>query len=149
MAGGRPPFYNTVEELQARIDEYWNYIKGEADEGGGWIRQPEYATVTGLALYLGFTTRQALLNYEGKDEFVDAVKKAKTKIESAYEQALFGKNAAGPIFALKNFGWTDKQEIDQKTTIQDERIDESTLTDEELRFLAEIQRKGSSIKKAP
>lgn len=127
MAGGRPPFYDTVEQLQERIDGYWDYIQGEykdieeEDEDGDLItrreftRYAEHPTITGLALYLGFTSRQALLNYEAKEEFVDAVKKAKTKIESAYEQALFGRNAAGPIFALKNFGWTDKQEIDQKT----------------------------------
>lgn len=115
MPVGAPPYYETVEQLQAKIDEYWIYIKGEQGEDGKWIRFPEHATVTGLALYLGFTSRQALLNYEHKEQFVDAVKKAKLQVEANYEQFLFGKNAAGPIFALKNFGWTDKTEVDQKT----------------------------------
>lgn len=35
-----------------------------------------------------------------------------------------------------------KQEVDHKATIQDQRIDESKLTDDELRILAEIQRKS-------
>lgn len=116
MAGGRPPFYNTVEELEKRLEEYWEYIKGDMEHPDPKKRRwPENPTVTGLALYLGFTTRQALINYEGKPEFVDAIKQSKLRVEAAYEQALFGKNAAGPIFALKNFNWTDKQEIDQKT----------------------------------
>ena len=28
-AGGRPPFYSTVEEMQAKIDEYFIKSKGE------------------------------------------------------------------------------------------------------------------------
>lgn len=33
-----------------------------------------------------------------------------------YEQRLNTANSAtGPIFALKNFGWTDKQEVDVTT----------------------------------
>lgn len=127
MAGGRPPFYETIEELDKKIAEYWNYILGDfteeehEDEEGVtftrkvYTRYPEHPSVTGLALYLGFTSRQALLNYEDKPEFVDSVKKAKLKVEHSYEQALHGRNQAGPIFALKNFGWADKQEIDQKT----------------------------------
>jgi len=35
----------------------------------------------------------------------------------------------------------DRLEIDQKTTLEDKRIDESKLTDEELRTLADIQSK--------
>lgn len=112
MPGGKPPYYETIEELEKKLEEYWIYIKGEQDKTTGeWNRAPEYPSVTGLALYLGFTTRQGLLNYEAKPEFVDAVKKSKLRVESAYEQALFGRNAAGPIFALKNFGWKDTQEI--------------------------------------
>lgn len=140
MAGGRPPFYDSVEALQAKIDGYFEYIKGEQIEVERQVKQtaifnpntttveerfktvtekveirpPERPTITGLALYLGFTSRQAIMNYEEKPEFVDAIKTAKLRIEAAYEQAIFGGNAAGPIFALKNFGWTDKQEIDQK-----------------------------------
>jgi hypothetical protein len=106
MPVGRPPFYSTVEDLQIAIDGYFDsYL----------VMHRERPTITGLALYLGFTSRQAILNYQEKPEFVDAIKKAKLRVEAAYEQAMFSGNAAGPIFALKNFGWTDKQEIDQKT----------------------------------
>ena len=51
------------------------------------------------------------------------------------------------IFWLKNRRskeWRDKQEVEQRTTIKDERIDDSKFTDDELRILAELQRKGST-----
>lgn len=120
---GHPPFYEKVEDLQKVIDEFFKGVQGEWDEDpasptyGRCINPPKgHPTITGLALYLGFNSRQALLNYEHKEEFNDAVKKAKLRIEMNYEQALFNKNAAGPIFALKNFGWSDKKEIEVRGT---------------------------------
>ena len=69
-------------------------------------------TVTGLALALD-TTRETLMNYQEKDEFLATLKKLKSYAEEYAEKQLYiGKNAAGPIFSLKNFGWTDKTETD-------------------------------------
>jgi hypothetical protein len=97
--GGRPPFYETVEELQAAVDKYLNTCP------------EDQLTVTGLALSLGFTSRQALLNYEEKPQFVDAVKKAKLRVENAYELSLRKNGRSGDIFGLKNFGWKDNQDL--------------------------------------
>lgn len=97
--GGRPPFYETVEAMQEEIDKYF------ADTSD------EEITVTGLALALGFTSRAALLNYQEKEEFVNTVKKAKTKVENSYERSLRKNGRSGDIFALKNFGWDDKQSL--------------------------------------
>nr|DAI27787.1 MAG TPA: DNA packaging protein gp3 [Caudoviricetes sp.] len=69
-------------------------------------------TVTGLAAFLG-TTRQTLLDYELRDEFSDAIKAAKVKIESFAEESLYTNKAsvAGTIFSLaNNFGWKNKVE---------------------------------------
>lgn len=100
MAGGRPLKFQSVEELQTAIDAY--FAQCLIDE--------EPLTVTGLALALD-TTRQTLINYEDREEFLDAIKKAKTRVENYAEKRLFSGNATGPIFALKNFDWTDKQTI--------------------------------------
>jgi hypothetical protein len=97
--GGRPLKYKTVEELQAAIDSYFG------DES-------QKTTVTGLALYLGFSSRKELINYENRDRFSHTVKKAKARIEKYYEEHLMSKFFTGAIFALKNFGWSDKQEIE-------------------------------------
>lgn len=67
-------------------------------------------TVTGLALHLNLT-RQGLLNYQERPEFVDTITRAKQRVEMGYEETLFSKFANGASFGLKeNFGWKDKQE---------------------------------------
>lgn len=143
--GGRPPILESPEQAEAKISEYFEWVKGEYDKDNGeWIRLPEPVTITGLALYLGFSSRQGLYDYEDKQGF-SCIRKARLKVEYAYERSLTeAKNPTGSIFALKNMGWSDKQEINQATTIKDERIDESKLTDEELRTLVALQRKSGT-----
>jgi hypothetical protein len=99
MAGGRPLKFKTVEELKEKIDKYFDDTEIDV-----W-------TITGLALALD-TYRQTLINYEGKEEFMDTIKRAKTMVEHSYELSLRRKGDSGTIFGLKNFGWTDRQEID-------------------------------------
>lgn len=117
-AGGRPRHYNTAKELQTEIDNYFEHIKGErgtkVDETGivEWMRPPEYCTVTGLAYYLGFESRQSVYDYEKDGQFSYVIKKARLKIESGYEQRLYSQSPTGAIFALKNMGWKDKTEQD-------------------------------------
>lgn len=72
--------------------------------------------LTGLILHLGLSSRQSLDQYAERDEFYDSVKRAKLMIEAEYEQRLFGNSATGSIFALKNFGWSDKQELDHSSS---------------------------------
>lgn len=108
MSAGRPLKFKNVKELQTKIDEYFNLC----DEKG------KPYTITGLALSLD-TTRQGLMNYQERDEFNDAIKKAKLRCENYAEEQLFvGKNTAGIIFNMKNnYGWVDKQEIDQNSKV--------------------------------
>ena len=79
-----------------------------------YFEEEELPTVTGLALALDFTSRQALLNYQIKPEFVDTVKRAKLRIENHLEKTLYRHTgAAGVIFNLKNnFGWKDAQQLE-------------------------------------
>jgi len=95
--------YKTSEELQTGIDAYFDQCKTEK-------LIPSYS---GLAGHLGIT-RKALYEYGQRDEFYEVVQVAKTKIESDYEQRLIsgkGGSTVGLIFALKNFGWSDKTEL--------------------------------------
>lgn len=71
-------------------------------------------TASGLAYSLGFSSRQSLHDYKQRDEFRSVVERAMLFIECSYEkQMAMGRGDGGIIFALKNFGWTDKtqQEI--------------------------------------
>ena len=67
-------------------------------------------TVTGLAVALGFSGRQALLNYQAKKQFVDTITRAKARCEEYAEQRLYDRDGAnGAQFSLRcNFGWNDK-----------------------------------------
>lgn len=68
-------------------------------------------------LFLGFCDRHSFYQYEtDKPEFTNTIKKARCFIEKHYEELLQNGNTTGAIFALKNFGWKDKQEIDQNNT---------------------------------
>lgn len=130
--GGRPAKWDDPKAFSDAVDEYFNL-------------QDVLHTWTGLAMHLGFESRQSLEDYKHKEGFTYPIKKALLRIENKYENRMITeKNPTGSIFALKNFGWKDKQEIDQKTTVKDERIDATKLTDDELRVLAEIQRKSGA-----
>lgn len=123
---GCPPRYKTVAEIQEKIDAYFKDCEGKIlkDASGEPIldkydqpiiydRRP--LTVTGLALALGFTTRQALLNYQAKDEFMDTITRAKTIVEQYAEARLFDKDGAnGAKFSLANNfkGWAEKTQIE-------------------------------------
>lgn len=95
---GRPLKFQSVKKLQESIDEYFN------------ITPIEMQTVTGLALHLD-TTRELLCDYQAKDEFSDTIKRAKARIEHAYELRGMEKGTAFDIFRLKNMGWKDQQNI--------------------------------------
>jgi len=127
---GRPPAYKTVEEMQKVIDEYFESCNGEyvivdgcavTDKNGHPVKTKERPlTITGLALALGFNTRQALLNYEGKPAFVDTIKRAKSRIEQYAEERLFDKDGVnGAKFNLSNNfkGWSEKQQIDSNVNL--------------------------------
>lgn len=101
--GGRPPFYNSVEEFDKKVVEYFDLC----DEN------KEPYTITGLAYHLGFESRQSLYNYEKNIEYYYSIKRAKLLIENDYEKGLrTDKSSTGAIFALKNFGWEDKSTIE-------------------------------------
>ena len=128
---GRPATYKTVEEMQVRIDAYFNSCYGEYitdDEGNlmtdkqGYpvMTKPRPLTITGLALALGFSGRQALLNYEDKPKFMDTIKRAKSRIEQYAEERLFDKDGVnGAKFNLSNNfkGWSEKQQIDSNVNL--------------------------------
>ncbi|MGR6764465.1 terminase small subunit [Paenibacillus sp. T2-29] len=130
--GGRPLKFKSAEELQGKIDDYFESCyeeiwTRESDKDGKEAWAPLYDrhgniekrlvrpfTISGLAVFLE-TDRKTLLNYEDREEFFHTIKKAKARIENYTEEQLYNasaKNMTGIIFNLKNnYGWQDKQEI--------------------------------------
>jgi hypothetical protein len=100
MPAGRPLKFKTVKELDAKIEDYFATI-------------PETKwTWTGLAIHLD-TDKWTLHNYVDRPEFSASIKKALLKVENGYEIDLKKYGRSGTIFALKNFDWKDKTEVDQ------------------------------------
>jgi hypothetical protein len=129
--GGKPPVFTNPIELEKKIQDYFSECK----------KKRKSLTICGLTLYLGFKNRQSLSDYEKKEEFSDIIKKARLTVEENYELKLSGKCVAGAIFALKNMGWTDKQEIEHGGKIESPLPDLSKLSDQEKEQLIEIYRK--------
>ena len=118
----RPLKYKTVADLQAAIDGYFKTCEGRPllddtgqpvfHKGQPIIIDAKVPTVTGLALALGFKSRQALLNYQGRKQFNDTITCAKSRCEAYAEERLYDRDGTnGAQFSLRcNFGWNDKAE---------------------------------------
>lgn len=100
---GRPLKFKSVSELQEKITEYFKLCD---------LTNRPY-TITGLAVHLD-TSRETILEYEARDEFVDTIKRAKLICHQYAEEKLYtNSQVAGIIFSLKNnYGWKDKTEQD-------------------------------------
>lgn len=99
--GGRPAKFDNAEDLQKKVDEYFIWAK-EQNNG--------LKTITGLALFLGFESRQSIYDYEKDGTFSYIIKNARLRVEEGYEERLHTGVPTGAIFALKNMGWKDKVE---------------------------------------
>lgn len=157
---GRPPKYHSSEEIESLIENYFTACEGEMlrDDNGEpilnkWgspiIINKHPPTVTGLALALGFTSRQALLNYQAKKEFVDTITRAKSRVEQYAEERLFDRDGAnGAKFSLTNnfSGWGEKppsalDEEEQRARIAQMKAQTDKLTgnNQEIEDLKEIE----------
>lgn len=99
MTVGRKRKITSVEEFFDKADEYFKKTPFE-----------EY-TVSGLVLALG-VCKDTFYEYAKRAEYEEAVKWALLVIENSYETSLRIHGRTGDIFAMKNFGWKDKQEQD-------------------------------------
>lgn len=111
--GGRPPHYETVEDLVKRAVEYF-----EMETTTTGICKP---TISGLMYHLGFASRQSFHDQkERSKEFSYACNELLMFIESCYEKNLHGFAWAGSCFALKNINskdWKDEVIQQQNQTI--------------------------------
>jgi hypothetical protein len=159
MPAGRPLKFASVAELQEKIDAYFRecdphlidvevpvYPKKAVAVGKKMMLEEDYDqepqikivrrmskqipyTITGLALALE-TTRETLLDYEGRDEFSYTIKAAKLKCQNFTELSLYGTAPTGPIFSLKNnYGWKDQSQVDSNNT---HHVKFDDMTDEQL-----------------
>ena len=101
--------FETPEALEAVIAEYF-------------ANTPDLEiTVTGLAMTIG--GKQLFADYGRREGYAEIVADARAFVEDSYERDLRKKGGAGNIFALKNFGWKDQQDlnVEGKMTLDDAR----------------------------
>lgn len=133
---GRPAMFETAQELEAKINEYFQtglkkrkILIGKAPNQQ--LIEIECPTITGLAIFLGFESRQSFYDYENREAFSYTVKRARLFIENEYEEQLTSGNTVGAIFALKNMGWKDKVETENTNT----NLNSEPLTPEKVQEL--------------
>ena len=109
---GKHPLYGSAKELNKKVNDFFEYCH----------TNKEKATITGLALFLGFCTRKSLDDYEIRgEEFLYTIKRAKLAVEHSYEMS----GQTIDIFILKNMGYSDKSGIDIGYNLE-------SLTEEQL-----------------
>lgn len=116
---GRPPEYTSPKAMEEMVIKYFESTKNASGK-----YQP---TIEGLTLALGFSSRQSLLNYAKKEDFLDVVNRAKLFIKACYEKQLYGFAWAGAAFALKNIGKEDWK--DEVTEHQNQTVTQVTITE--------------------
>ena len=99
---GRPRILESAEEMTRLVDEY---IEQRHED-----KIP--VTLMGLVLHLGLNSYESLTEYGRRPEFSAPVKRAKAMVAEEYELLLQRDRCAGPIFALKNLGWSDRRELE-------------------------------------
>ena len=133
---GRKPTFTSAEEMQEKIDAYFASCEREQlrDAAGNPVLnkngEPVYVggrpmTIQGLALALGFTSRQSLLNYKAKREFVDTVTRARLRVEQYAAERLFDRDAQrGAQFTLAyGFGYARDAEDGKNRETQGVKIE--------------------------
>ncbi len=122
----KPAFINATQ-LYLRVADYFRFITGEyhledipiktpvkgapeTQEQKVWDRPPEPPTLSGLAHFLGFESRPAFEAYENGERYGWLLKRARLQIEAEYEKKLHYQSSTGAIFALKSFGWNEKED---------------------------------------
>ena len=125
--------YQTAKEMSEAIEKYFKDCEGHplTDENGDIVYSKNGnpvivgthpPTVTGLALWLGFKTRQSLLNYQARSKaFDDILTVAKSRCEEYAESRLYDRDGVnGAKFSLMNNfkGWKNNPSEDDSEAIE-------------------------------
>ena len=130
------PIFRSAEEVNAKIEHYFRScepVQAVDDECAPVFDKngaPVYAvqevplTVSGLAIALGFGSREELLSYRGKSFAENAIRSALLRIENYAEERLFdkGQSSGAKYFLEGNFKAWGEDGDGENDTIR--RLDE-------------------------
>ena len=95
----------SLADFEDRAEEYFK----NCEEDG---IKPTFAK---LIIHIGFRSKASFYSYRKDPLYAEICEWCRLMIEGEYEQQLAnGRGDGGVVFALKNFGWKDKQEIANK-----------------------------------
>lgn len=117
--GGRPPKYNSAEELALKIAEYIDY-EDSLKRPDTYSKQGKGVyTLSGCALYLGFNSKASMDDQMKRgEEFSNVINRFKLFLTYWNEQKLYwGGTFPAAQFWLKNFGgYKDEATINENVT---------------------------------
>lgn len=138
-------YFNQITVTKPKLDDAGNYVYNNAGQQAMITEYIEIPSVLGMCEYLDIS-RESLGDYEIRDGYSDTIKRAKSRIERYLaDQLQRNTQVAGIIFNLKNnFGWIDKQEIEQTGTNPAllQLINVSSLSSADLASLEQILSKA-------
>jgi len=103
---GRPRKLTSAIKAKKLINKYFQDCK----------INDEPITYCGYALALGFSKRDTVAEYIARnDDLSGPIAAGAMRVQKYYESLLSKAGCNGAIFALKNYGWRDKQEHDVTT----------------------------------
>ena len=110
----------TQEQLKLQVDDYFRRVE---QDGAFQIGQVCYVekkpTLTGLALFLGFSSTSAFKKYKENPEYAQVIEYALLRVENRYEQLLQDGVSTAKI-GLKRLGeWEDETSVTHKVTLSD------------------------------
>lgn len=97
----RPRTYDDPETLDMMVDMY---VMDAAEKG-------EFLTLPGLALFLGWESKDRIYQYEEDERFQASIKRARSIVETKTVNVAMSTSGGGPVFILKNMGYTDRFDI--------------------------------------
>jgi hypothetical protein len=95
------PKFSSADELDKLVDAFFKQLESKRrptqKTGATKTADVKPATLTGLALHLGFNSRGQFELYESKGKFAANLKKARLRIEAIYEKKLHQSTFGGAI----------------------------------------------------
>ena len=128
--GGRPPKFESAEELQKKIAGYFDWEDENKNRDAKGVGKGIY-TVSGCALFLGFASRNSFYDLEKQEEFKYTITRFRLFMTHWNEQKLYYMGTfAGSSLWLKNFGgYSDESTVNQVQTVTEVKITEKQRDD--------------------
>ena len=142
--------YTKNKSLQKKIDSYFEeeckteVIKDDEgralmDKRGRPVVEVNPPTVSGLARYLGFQSRQSMYDYKGRDQFSYAIKETMLRIEEFAEKQEFIQKASEERTRLLGLWSKSKLDEAQKSLDSNQKNKANTLLEEVKRLLSDYK----------